>query len=502
MMTFLWGGALFQPTRFDELYHLLAARGWLETGSYQIGADGIYLRGAPITWSVAQLVDLFGEHLAVARLTALIPTVALVLLGGWWLTNRFGLALGYTWVTLCILSPFLIEVATFVRWYGLMALLVGIFFASVFEASLPESPRRYRLITACLLLISTVAIALLQVELLAPIALAGILVAGRNVLVELPRATVFRVVAVVAIIGAIVLLGLLISGIGLFLWGRYRLVVPWAAEHANSPLFYHRYLLLYYPTLWPLTGVLWLIGRRLAPNLADSAVTIAGVGLLFQAGAGLKATRYIAYLVPWLNLVWALGLVGIWQYIKELDLQWPTSALARAVVAASLAFVVLGNAASVRALTLALGITVPPERPPADWAGTAEVLAPIAKEADILISSSELEALYAFGRIDYAVNHSLYHEVTLRYPKEPIVRDRRTGVRTFEHPRALQEVLECHQSALVVSDVYRWRDPGKVPDDFADLVEKRLVELDLPPDSNMRAWQWTNPAPNSFCPPH
>src|SRR3954470_6390570 len=54
-----------QP-EFDELYHILAARGWLEKGRFAI-AEGEYTRTGLFTLLIAAFFRLFGESVVVAR---------------------------------------------------------------------------------------------------------------------------------------------------------------------------------------------------------------------------------------------------------------------------------------------------------------------------------------------------------------------------------------------------------------------------------------------------
>ena len=62
---------LDRPPEFDELYHVLAARGWLATGELRI-ADGLYERTALYSMLIGLLFERLGESLVVARL----PSVA------------------------------------------------------------------------------------------------------------------------------------------------------------------------------------------------------------------------------------------------------------------------------------------------------------------------------------------------------------------------------------------------------------------------------------------
>ncbi len=498
MMILLWGGALlYQAPRFDEFYHLLGARSWLTTGDYEIGQGGRYLKALPITYGVARLLQLFGDHLAVARLVGAIPTALLVILAYAWLFSRVSAAVALIWTGFAVLSPFLMEVAAFTRWYGLIVLFSGIFLASLVEILLGWSTRSALLGPILGLTGSALVLAFIQLEVLGPLLLmAGVMLSYAVWHQASPRHR--RAIVAGACLGLVVILAIgFVSGGIEELWRRYRWSIPWSEEHKNEVLFYHRYLLLYYPTFWPVTGLLWLLGRRVSPGLADMAAVVAGLGLLFHAGAGMKATRYVAYLMPWLYLVWGLGLVGTWQYLRGHGSWRPQPWLLKVGVAGSLLFAFFGNAASVRALTLALGITVPPEQPPADWRGAAAILAGKAAQAEVIITSSELETLYAFGRADYAINRSLYVELK---SEGPVLRDRRSGVLALRDATALDAILRCSRTALVVSDIYRWRDPGKATDPFADRIEQQLEPVDLPTDSRIKAWWWRNGSAQDSCP--
>src|SRR5690349_11806532 len=65
-----------QP-EFDELYHVLAARGWLETGRFAI-AEGEYNRTSLFTLLIAGLFRLFGESIVVARVPSVLAYAVLV----------------------------------------------------------------------------------------------------------------------------------------------------------------------------------------------------------------------------------------------------------------------------------------------------------------------------------------------------------------------------------------------------------------------------------------
>ena len=54
------------PLLWDEYYHLLAARSWVETGTLVVG-DGAYVRGAWFSVIVGWMFRTMGESIIVAR---------------------------------------------------------------------------------------------------------------------------------------------------------------------------------------------------------------------------------------------------------------------------------------------------------------------------------------------------------------------------------------------------------------------------------------------------
>jgi len=136
---------LERPPHPDELYHILAARGILESGEPRI-AEGLYVRGYPFTWIVAQSFALFGESLASARLPSVVATALLVAVLFLWLWREAGPAAAWIGAGLYAISPFAVQIAQFARFYAIQSLFFLIGSLLVYELLFRPRSRSRRLL--------------------------------------------------------------------------------------------------------------------------------------------------------------------------------------------------------------------------------------------------------------------------------------------------------------------------------------------------------------------
>ena len=106
----------------DELYHILAARGILEYGEPRI-ADGLYERVYGFTWMLSRFFAVFGESLAIARVPPVLAMACLVASLYVWLRNNVSNMAAGIGSILFAVSPFVVDMALFTRFYSLQALL-------------------------------------------------------------------------------------------------------------------------------------------------------------------------------------------------------------------------------------------------------------------------------------------------------------------------------------------------------------------------------------------
>ena len=164
-----------------------------------------------------------------------------------------------------------------------------------------------------------------------------------------------------------------------------------------------------------------------------------------------------------------------------------TPAIKAALIAATVAFIVLANTATVRTATMLAGITVPPEVAPPDWAAAAEPLRPWVDQASVVLTTSDLEALYFFGDYDVLINKSRHWELPERVE---FGRDPRTGRPIVSTPELVALLIDCFPDGLIVTSEHRWRVSHQLDDAVANLIIERTVPLELPRSSQMMAFRW------------
>lgn len=508
----------------DEFYHLLAARGLLQTGEPAIGETGHYWRGLPLTWLVAQSLDLFGDSLTAGRLPSVVMTAILVTLLFLFLHREVGTRAAWLGAGLFATSPFAIGIAQFVRFYSVQCLL---FFVAAWLVYImmgrPWRPRRMlplAILAASLLaaavyfqpttLFGIVALALWTASVIALPWLMDGNVPGRR------KRTIS--IAIIAL-ALVTLASLWLSGALAALWHNYRTTALFNLAEADRFWYYHAWYVLFYPTMWTLSGFLTVFALVKAPRPTLFLLTIFIVGFLLNSFAARKSIRYIAYAQPFLFAIWGVGLAAVWtmasdamdrlkgQLISEsFNLLSPVAArrVAGTILFLAGLFTVLANPAWIRSVTQIADITVPPELPPTRWDAAAPVLDPWLEQVDAVVASNELGLLYYYGRADYLLSASKLQEQP-KDERQPFVRDLRTSVPIIDDPAGLEAIIDCHASGLFIIESGHWLGGSRLRNDVrevADLVLARMEPLELPWRSHLKAFVWEGAAnPDCAVPP-
>lgn len=504
----LLSGALYvlgldRYPHFDELYHVLAAQGWQATGQPMI-AEGLYPRDLWLTRLIAWLFDRFGSSLVVARLPSLVAIALLNALLFVWVRREAGRAAAVATTVLFALSPVAVEMAQFARGYAVQ--MLGFFVAATSAHALwherRADPRAALRVVAVLAGLGiALAVQIATVAGLAGLVLWLFLVTIGAWLVDPDVPAGRRVLVVLALValGAATLGGLLATGkLGAVLapLGQTNLAT---AVRDPQPWYYHLLLLLYYPTLWSLVPLLALAALAAAPRPALLALCVFAVGLLVHSIAAAKNLRYVAYLTPFLYVLWGIGLVAIWRRLVELlrelllgafrGLAYPTArALSVVAVTLTILFVALANAATVRTVALLADVTIPPEVPAPRWDRARPLLEAELARAGVVVTTSELEQLRFLGRYDVLFSRSRLAEIV---PSTDFTRDFRTGRPVIGSAQALATLMACFDSGLVVSPASRWRNPAQLDDPAADLLVRRAEPIELP-GSRLVAYRWSS----------
>jgi hypothetical protein len=498
---------LGRPLTHDELYHVLAARGWLATGEPRIG-EGLYARSLVTTWLVAQSFALLGESAAAARLVALPVVAATVALLFVWLRRSAGSTAAWFGAGLFAISPFAVEIAQFVRFYALQGLA---FLAGTLLIATAAAPGARHRRVACLLAGAAclAAAAMLNENALLGLVGVGLWTAGALLLPWLADPTVppgpRR--GLLALLGLTILAGfatLMATGLLAEAWQQYRAFPQFNTVNADRFWFYHFWYMLFYPTLWPLTGLLALVALAAWPRPASLALVVFATTFLLGSFAGSKTLRYVAYAQPFLFALWGMGLAALLPWLGRVlarlvrrlaALLRPVRAafLARGLLMGAVLFLLLANPAWLRTATLIANVPVPPELPPEDWAAARPALAVPLAEARLVVSTSELAALYYLGRADVSLSRSKLFELAVTPPPE-FTRDGRTGVPVISTAASLARLLDCYPSGLIVGSLNDWRQDARITPAIRELLAARATPIALPPRTHLFAYRWDEPA--------
>jgi hypothetical protein len=494
------------PPNPDELHHALAAQHLIETGR-PILAEGEYERGILHTWMVALSYAAFGESLPSARIPSVLLVALTALILFLWVRREADSLAAWVTALLFISSPFTVEIAQFSRFYALQILsfVLGTLCCYYSLVAALSFPRR--------VLLGAVAIGLYAIAASAQfttyVGLVGVAVWTFGMVLQRvyfnPAASaVLKKATTALIIISVVLMILAVSATDLaqWAWHTHQSTPLFNIERQSEFWFYHLRFLLFYPTLWTLVGFLAVLAIVRSHKLAWLSICIFSISFLLMSFAGSKATRYISFAPPFLAIVWGLGLACVapplqryaeatrTRMIETLALpQRFGSMVGIGITVVVLAMVVLMNPFWLRSATVIGGIDLPTETPTENWRAARETLAGWVADADIMITTEELGAIYFLGRADVAFSPSKIPE--LRNQRFDFGIDYRTGRPVIAKPESLERLIDCFQSGFVVGPIRQWGSPIGITEEAQAVLLRRATPIEVPEKSNLFAWGWT-----------
>lgn len=503
---FLFSINLDRPPHPDELHHALAAQHLLETGVPSI-AEGEYRRGMLHTWLVAISYEIFGEELASARIPpvlimALVASVLFV-----WVRREAGELAAVISAALFILSPFTVEIAQFSRFYALQILyfLFGSICAFYSLAAEISVARR--------VVLSGLAAALLALAYMQQVTtLFGIVgVAGWTTGVVVQKAlfdtsanNAWKKVLAVSVVAAALLVVILATQTEILDWvlRSYRRASLFNIHLRNEFWFYFVRFFLFYPTLWSLIGLLTVFAVVQSPRLAWFVIAIFGISFLLISFAGSKAMRYFSFALPFLAVIWGVGLaycfVPLSRFLEATRVELVSSLslperlgkrVATALLVIALTLIVIVNPFWLRTATVIGDVALPYDKPVTDWAAAREALAPWVTGADIMITTEELGAIYYLGRSDVRFSPSKIRELAPDQRKEFGI-DYRTGRPIITKPESLERLIECFSRGIVVGPIEHWGEPTLIYDAEQAVIMRYARPVEVPEESHLYAWGW------------
>jgi len=491
----------------DELYHVLAARSWLQDGAFTI-ADGEYNRSKLYTVIIAAFIYIFGDNLVVARLPSLISGVLLVLLV--FISLRHYVDRCAAWVAglLLCFSPEAVFISQFARFYALHALLfyLGVMAVyRIFEESLPI----YK--TAVLLALAAGLLYLadqLQVTTLIGLAGAGIWV----LLFALPRVITFhfnlninKSTLLMSIIGIVALIvgGIYATSFS-HIANEYLDAPSWAIGDIDNYRFYHYYLLSSYPLLWTLLPLAILTGLSFKRNLTLLFASIFMLAFFLHSFAGPKAVRYIFYTLPFFYCIWGIAfsrfapgirniiISAVYAITSDYNFILPSKLIAWLLIIGSALFVMASNPALPLAFRMATrGDHEWPVgemfRGYSDWEQAGQVLIPEIKPGDVILASSDVKAIYFLGRSDFVINRALISESKTN---REFGRLRQTGRPVIGKLGSLKKLMACYETGIAIVEDNHWRADYSVTNEVADYLESQGERINLPHAWHLHVYRW------------
>jgi 4-amino-4-deoxy-L-arabinose transferase-like glycosyltransferase len=492
--------------RNDELYTLLAARGWLTDGVPSI-ADGVYDRAQLYTILVAQFFQVFGESLVIARLPSLIAGGLLAVAVFLWTRAVAGNLAAWIAALFVCLSPLSIQMSQYARFYALFGLVFWLGAVGVYV--LVE--RRWRWWTSLLIAAGSAACLALAIHLQALAAMGGIgLGVWLGLAVIIPwlwsqRHRPGRLWllagsgAVLLAVGAFVAIQ---SGLAAALWDQYRYAPLHAAPRSNMVWFYQLAMIERYPTLWPIFPftALLALAIRPRPSLFCCCIFVPAFGLLSLAA--MKHFNYIFFVLPFLFVIWGISLAGVletlWRWITQVtdhaltqiapDL--PRRPIRWVLIVGSLLFLIVSNGAPARTLLKPFGISLTTDETSNDWTPVKEALAPWLEQAPVVLTPNDLYALYYLEGYDVAVNPNLLSEM----PGDPeFSLDPRTGRPVIATAASLRLLIDCYPEGLYVADDKTHPLPWAGTAELNETIRSEMTPIDLPDEWRIFAFRWENP---------
>jgi 4-amino-4-deoxy-L-arabinose transferase-like glycosyltransferase len=502
MLAILTRNVLGHPPVYDELLHILAARGITQTGHPVIGT-GTYDRVEWFTWAVAASGRLSHNELIAARLPALLGAMLLVAAVALWTVRKVGVLGGLVAALLLACNLLTIDLAVFARFYTLHALAVFISFVCMYQA-VTIGTRTAAFVLYLILGLAALGLAFyFQITtVIAGGALGAGLLAGVIAERREQALAIWKRYAM-WIVGAVVLA----SALGLYVLLRFNALmifrdVPlWGAGAADRLAYYNVVLAEKTPLLWPLVPFAALATCIRYPRLGWTLLIATVIAIGVHSLAASKAPRYIYYCLPFIDILLGCGLsICFFFLVRNFATRWPRAA----PLIPALVLCLFGATAAIsnegyRTARLLLGrddyrISGLSYAADTSWQSAQPTLRALAAKASAVVTSNSMKALYYLGRYDYELNASIVGETDTR---EEFGTDERTGGRAISTADSLGKVIRTNARTLIVVESRKLDSPAGVTREAALRAEEDCVRVSVPEDSGLTVWTCPRTVPSS-----
>jgi len=496
----------------DELNHVLAARSLLEQGTLTIEDGGVYSRAWAFTYLVAAVFRVAGESLAAARIPAVLAGTALVTAIFLWVRSVAGRPAAWVAALLFCFYPASIWLSQLCRFYTLQTLFLWIGAIAIYRIASGSLSRRDLLRHGPVALFGLVVAMHFQILSLigtVGVALWGFVAVAPELWRRLGNNKVrFLVIGALSIAALIVFAWAWRSGTLHGLWHRARYADLWARGSIHSLRYYHWLILHQYPTLWTLAPLLTVVAIAARPKPASFCAVVFAAAIAIQSMVAWKAERYIFYAMPFFFALVGISLVELLPWVvRQVEgccatlsgrriAGGPARFIGWLLVVFALLFAGVGN----EGISLAHKMLTVSDadwsydrlyRGEPNWAAVRDEIAPIRTDETVIVSSSDLKALYYLERLDYILSRDQISSGL--NPGPEFSRAWKTGRMRISEPESIEQIMTEHRSGIVLVEEGQWRRHWGVMKEVADFLEARLEPVPLPEGCRVLAFRWESP---------
>jgi len=495
----------------DELYHLLAAHSWVQNGSFAI-ADGEYARGSLYTMFVGTVYEYFGYGVTTVRWSSVVVGSLWVLAVFAWCRYRFDRTVAWAAALLFSIAPGAIFLSQYVRFYVLHGLLFWLTAIGIFELFQQNLSPVKRTLLILVMLLCFAAATHLQLTTFVGVAGIALFVAIREspdlVRRSVTSTALRRMLIGLLIVGVIGVASLGYSGIAAKIFEIYRWAPAWASK--GGFLRYHWMLVEQYPLIWATVPVAVLVAVYKKSTAGIYCASIFCAAIVLHSFAGMKAERFIYYVMPFFFILGAILLKETLTFVDRLTVGILDSAIPRQyrvhlparilVVLLVCTLLLVSNPAHRATADILRGRPVDTgdgkgrywSRYNANWELAGPELRALAKKSEVVLSTNELHMLYFIGRVDFELSFSRLSELIEGdwHQGEEFTPDFRTGRPVISSAESVGQVVSCFETGLIVVRAETWPKAEFIPDKTKDTIEALSKRLDIPDEWGLRVYSW------------
>ena len=311
------------------------------------------------------------------------------------------------------------------------------------------------------------------------------------------KMTAILTLSLIVVVGIALLMGPLA-----FLLRGFQFSSLWSANtHATY------YFLLYsnqYGVFWSLFPVAMVTALLAKQRPAFFCISVFTIVFLLHSFAAMRAERYLFYAMPFFVTIWGIALCDIarrsyYFVVRELSARkfagfavTRPETLSASIVAFSAAWLILMTPAT--EITARMVLNKPAHElrywfyQVTSWSSAKNRITELVEESDVFLTSQGHHAIYYIGDFDVEISATGLSDFKSGSGGSDI--DPRTGRRVIADRTALQGVVFCNKSGVVVVDRRSWRLFAGVNNDVADFIEDNMHHIETPEDWGMVIYQW------------